>query len=90
MVVPAIQVRSLPRYCIRPAASQLSVEETNDGAMEEEEEPVIAPRGLVFQSEGEEEEDDILLVRKALEGDYTTEEREQQLDRSIRQSSMLY
>ena len=91
MVIPAIQVRSLPRYCIRPAASHLRVEETNDGAMEEEEEPVIASRGLVFQSEEEgEERDDILLVRKALEGNYTTEEREQRLDRSIRQSSMLY
>ena len=90
MVIPAIQVRSLPRYCIRPAASRLNLEETNDGAMEEEEEPAIAPRGLVFQSEEEEGEDDRLLVRKALEGDYTTEEREQQLDMSIRQSSMLY
>ena len=89
MVVPAIQVRSLPRYIIRPAASKPNPEEINDAAMEEEEEPVIAPRGLVFESEDEEGGDDILLVRKALEGEYTVEERERQLDNSIRQSSML-
>ena len=77
VVVPAIQVRSLPAYSLRAKKVK-----QNDAAMEEEE-PSIERR-LVFS----EHEDDGAIVARALHGLQTTEQLERQLDASLFHSSL--
>ena len=72
VVVPAIQVRSLPAYSLRAKKVK-----HNDAAMEEEE-PSIERR-LLFT----EHEDDGAVVARALRGSQTTEQLERQLDASL-------
>ena len=77
VVVPAIQVRSLPAYSLRAKKVK-----QNDAAMEEEE-PSIERR-LVFS----EHEDDGAIVARALHGLQTTEQLERQLDAFLFHSSL--